>query len=85
VEQPHKVVELVEQDQAQEVRVQLTLVVEEDQQVVDPLMMHLEMVDLVLLSLENLIKQVVCGQCKVNFNPNLKEHGLMAQVLYHIV
>jgi hypothetical protein len=85
VEQPHKVVELVEQDQAQEVRVQLTPVVVEDQQVVDPLMMHLEMVDLVLLSLENLIKQVVCGQCNHNLKQKQQEHGLMAQVLYHIV
>tara|TARA_R100001082_G_C4329296_1_gene144864 strand:+ start:107 stop:250 length:144 start_codon:yes stop_codon:yes gene_type:complete len=47
VEQQHKVVELVEQDQVQEVQVQLTLVVVEDQQVVDHLMIVQEVADLV--------------------------------------
>jgi hypothetical protein len=47
VEQQHKVVELVEQDQAQELQEQQILVVEEDQQVVDQLMIVQEVADLV--------------------------------------
>jgi hypothetical protein len=45
VEQPHKAVELVEQDQAQELQEQQIPVVVEDQQVVDQLMIVQEVAD----------------------------------------